>query len=47
MKLNKNVFLTALTLAATTAGVWAQTETASNAAPPKGYAASAPASHLP
>lgn len=47
MKLNKNVFLTALTLAALTVGVWAQTETASNAAPPKGYAASAPASPSP
>jgi len=39
MKLNKNLFLTALTLAALTAGAWAQTETASNAAPPKGSAA--------
>jgi hypothetical protein len=43
MKLNQNLFLTALTLAALTAGAWAQTETASNAAPPKGSAASAPA----
>jgi Skp family chaperone for outer membrane proteins len=43
MKLNKNVFLTTLTLAALTAGAWAQTETASNATPPNGYAASAPA----
>jgi len=43
MKLNKNVFLTTLTLAALTAGAWAQTETALNATPPTGYAASAPA----
>jgi hypothetical protein len=47
MKLNKNLFLTALTLAALTAGAWAQTETASNAAPPKGSAASAPAQPSP
>jgi len=43
MKLNKNAFLTTLTLAVLTAGAWAQTETASNAAPPSGYAASTPA----
>jgi Putative porin len=43
MKPNKNVFLTTLILAAFTAGAWGQTETASNAAPPSGYAASAPA----
>jgi Skp family chaperone for outer membrane proteins len=47
MKLNKNLFLTALTLAALTAGARAQTETASNAAPPKGSAASAPAQPSP
>ena len=47
MKLNQNLFLTALTLAALTAGAWAQTETASNAAPPKGSAASAPAQPSP
>ena len=39
MKLNKNVFFTTLTLAALTAGSWAQTETASNAAPAKPYPA--------
>jgi Skp family chaperone for outer membrane proteins len=43
MKLNKNAFLTTLTLAALTAGAWAQSETASNAAPHSGYAASTPA----
>src|ERR1039457_2697197 len=43
MKLNKNVFLTTLTLTALIAGAWAQTETALNAAPPNGSAASAPA----
>ena len=43
MKLNKNVFLTALTLAAMTAGAWAQTETASNLAPANASAATAPA----
>ena len=47
MKLNQNLFLTALTLAALTAGAWAQTETASNAAPPKGSAASASAQPSP
>jgi hypothetical protein len=49
MKLNKNLFLTALTLAALTAGAWAQTETASNAAPEKPYpaAAAAPAAPAP
>jgi Putative porin len=47
MKLNQNLFLTALTLAALTAGAWAQTETASNAAPTKGSAASAPAQPSP
>src|SRR5579864_9524714 len=41
MKSNKNVFLTALTLAALSAGAWAQTETASNAAPPSGPTAPA------
>src|ERR1700688_2161241 len=33
MKASKNLFLTALTVAALTAGGWAQTQTASNAAP--------------
>jgi hypothetical protein len=33
MKLNRNLFLTGLTLAALTAGAWAQTETASNITP--------------
>ena len=47
MKLNKNLFLTALTLAALAASAWAQTETASNAAPPKGSAASASAQPSP
>ncbi len=41
MKSNKNVFLTALILVALTAGAWAQTETASNAAPSHGPAAAA------
>jgi hypothetical protein len=41
MKLNKNLFLPALALAALTAGAWAQTETASNAAPAKGIPAPA------
>jgi hypothetical protein len=35
MKVTKNLFLTSLTLAALTAGAWAQTETAMNAAPAK------------
>jgi hypothetical protein len=43
MKSNKNLFLTTLILAALAAGAWAQTETPSNAAPPKEYAALAPA----
>jgi hypothetical protein len=44
MKANKNLFLTALTLAALTAGAWAQTQTASNLAPanPAPAAAHAP-----
>jgi hypothetical protein len=43
MKLNKNLFLVALALAALTftAAAWAQTETASNAAPASGIPASA------
>ena len=41
MKLNKNLLFTTLTLAALTAGAWAQTETASNAAPEKPYPAAA------
>jgi hypothetical protein len=49
MKLNQNLFLTALTLAALTAGAWAQTETASNITPGKGNpaAAGAPAAATP
>jgi hypothetical protein len=43
MKFNSSLIFTALIAAVSTAGAWAQTETASNAAPPKGYAASAPA----
>jgi hypothetical protein len=45
MKATNNLFLTALTLAALTAGAWAQTETASNTPPAKEYppAAAAPA----
>ena len=43
MKSSKNLFLTALILAALTSGAWAQTESASNAAPANGSAASAPA----
>ena len=42
MKSNKNLFLTALILTALTAGAWAQTETASNAAPVNGAVAPAP-----
>ena len=42
MKLTKTLFLIALTLAAMTAGVWAQTEVASNIAPAKGSAVAAP-----
>ena len=42
MKLNQNLFLTALTLAALTAGAWAQTETASNTVPVKNPAAAVP-----
>ncbi len=42
MKPKRNLFFTALTLAALTASVWAQTETASNLAPPTGPVASAP-----
>lgn len=43
MKLNQNVFFTTLALAALTAGAWAQTETASNAAPANPAAVAAPA----
>lgn len=43
MKPYQNLFFTALTLAALTASVWAQTETASNVAPPSGPAAATPA----
>src|SRR5271169_5817817 len=39
MKVTQNALLTILTLAALTAGAWAQTETAANAAPEKGYPA--------
>ena len=42
MKFNKNIIFTTLTLTALSAGAWAQTETASTAAPPA-YAASTPA----
>ncbi len=41
MRSNKNVFLTAVALAALIAGAWAQTETASNAASPSGPTAPA------
>jgi hypothetical protein len=44
MKLSTNLLFTTLTLAALTAGAWAQTEVASNAAPANGPAAAAPAS---
>jgi hypothetical protein len=37
MKSKNNLFLTSLTLAALTAGAWAQTQTASNVAPEKPY----------
>jgi hypothetical protein len=40
MKLKTNLIFTALIAAASTAGAWAQVEPASNAALPKGYAAS-------
>jgi uncharacterized coiled-coil protein SlyX len=43
MKLNNNLIFTTLTMAALTAGAWAQTETAANAAPANAPAASAPA----
>jgi Putative porin len=44
MKLNQNLLFTTVTLAALTAGAWAQTEVASNAAAPaNGSVASAPA----
>ena len=42
MKLNQNLLFTTLTLAALTAGAWAQTKVASNAASANGSAASAP-----
>ncbi|MGA1985013.1 MAG: hypothetical protein ABSG72_02000 [Candidatus Sulfotelmatobacter sp.] len=49
MKLNRNLFLTGLTLAALTSGAWAQTETASNITPEKANpaAAAAPAATAP
>jgi hypothetical protein len=48
MKLNRNLFLTGLTLAALTSGAWAQTETASNITPEKSpAAAAAPAATAP
>jgi hypothetical protein len=47
MKLKQNVLFTTLTLAALTAGVWAQTETASNAGPAKPYPAAAAAAPAP
>jgi Putative porin len=43
MKLNKHLLFTTLTLAALAAGAWAQTETASNAAPANPAAVAAPA----
>jgi len=43
MKLTRNVLLTSLTLAALTAGAWAQTQTASNTTPPTPYPAPAAA----
>jgi hypothetical protein len=43
MKSSKNLFLTALIVAALTSGAWAQTESASNAAPANGSPAAAPA----
>jgi hypothetical protein len=43
MKLNQTLFLATLTLAALTSGAWAQTQTASNAAPVIGPAAAAAA----
>jgi len=42
MKSNQSFFHVALTLVALTAGVWAQTQTASNVAPTSDYAAPAP-----
>jgi hypothetical protein len=47
MKLHRSLFLTALTLAAVTAGAWAQTETASNTPPEKPATAAAPAAAAP
>jgi hypothetical protein len=49
MKANKHLFFTTLTLAALTAGAWAQTQTASNVAPanPSSATAAAPASPPP
>jgi len=49
MKPNKHLFFTTLTLAALTAGAWAQTQTASNVAPanPSPAAAAAPATPPP
>jgi hypothetical protein len=47
MKLNQKLFITAFTLAALTAGAWAQTETASNTTPEKPTATAAPAAVAP
>src|ERR1700722_899273 len=47
MKAKNNLFLTALTLAALTASAWAQTQTASNAAPEKPYPAPAAGAAAP
>ena len=47
MKPSKNLFVTALTLAALTAGAWAQTQMASNAAPVGGNPAAAAAAPVP
>jgi hypothetical protein len=41
MKFNRSMFFSALILAGTTAGAWAQTQTASNTSPNTGYAAAA------
>lgn len=47
MRPTNKVFFTALTFAALTAGAWAQTQTASNVAPSKEYAAPSPAAPQP
>lgn len=47
MNASKHLFLTGLMLAALTAGAWAQTQTASNAAPATAYPAATPAAPAP